>query len=62
VQLCPREVGAVFCEWRVHDIAILYMYSISPEKMVLILCLMVLWIDWLSHWVEVEGARTNMSR
>ena len=47
-----------------HDIAISYTCSMStsPEKMALILCLMVLWMDWLSRWVEVEAARTNMSR
>ncbi len=52
----------MFCEWRVHDIAILYTYSMSPEKIALLLCLLVVWMDWWSHWVEVEGARTNMSR
>ena len=55
-------MGAVFCEWRMHDIAISYMYSMSPEKMALILCLMMLCMDWLLLWVKVEGARTNMSR
>ena len=62
VRLWPSEVGAVFCEWRVHDIAILYTYSMLPEKIGLILCLMVAWMDWWYRWVEVEGARTNMSR
>jgi hypothetical protein len=52
----------VFCEWRVHNIAISYTCLMSPVKMALILCLMVLWMDWLSRWVKVEGARISMSR
>ncbi len=42
--------------------AMLQMYSMSPDEMELMRLWMVSWIDLWERWVAVEGARTSMSR
>ena len=46
----------------VHVIAMLYVYSMSPEKMELIRSRIVPWMELWEHWASVDGAKTSMSR
>ncbi len=54
VWLCVMELEVLFCEWHLHSMAKLYMSSLSPERSVLILFLMVCGIDRLCCCVLVD--------
>lgn len=62
VELCDSQVGLMFWEWREHFMAILYTYSMSPEKIELMRSRIVWGMELLERSAVVEGARMSMSR
>jgi hypothetical protein len=62
VWLRVMELEVLFCEWRVHSMAELYMFSMSPERSVLILFLIVCGKDRPCRCVLVDGAKMSMSK